>query len=62
MLDAQKPSSPLNENITILLRRTSSSNTHFGRISKTTALDKYLGSFGCGKWTKSGPRISQKAK
>ena len=49
MLDAQKPSNPLNENITILLRRTSSSNTPFG-YPKQPVLDKYLGGSGCGKF------------
>ena len=48
MLDAQKPSNPLNENITILLR-TSSSNTPFG-YPKQPVLDKYLGGYGCGKF------------
>ena len=49
MLDAQKPSNPLNENITILLRRTPSSNTPF-EYPKQPVLDKYLGGFGCGKF------------
>ena len=56
MLDAQKPSNPLNESITILLR-TSSSNTPFG-YPKQPVLDKYLGGFGCGKFQIS-PKVVQ---